>query len=114
LLYLGCSNSHALNRNFLARGKLFPLEVYSLNHELFVTNVWDNRSEIIKGDIVLTINGLNADSLYSVNQTCKNQAMWIFQHYYSGKDFRYLVEMMNNKCSFYCEITNRQKMAVTK
>ena len=89
-------------KSFLAMGKLLPFEVYHLDHELFVTNIWTTKSTIQKGDILLKINGYKADSLFDVAQKAYAGTPR-YQEYYAGKNFAYLLSLLDINPPFNIE-----------
>lgn len=88
------ANSGAKNRNFLTTGKLLPFELYRLNNQVFVTSVWDKESAIQSGDVLLSINGHNADSLFVLIQKSISGGSQ-FQAYYGGSQFCELLNLFN-------------------
>lgn len=81
---------------------LFPFEVYALDCELFITNVYSNFSKMAKGDIIRKINGYYADSLFQVMQKMQSGNAR-FQTYYAAKRIRFYLKLMNIKPPFRVE-----------
>lgn len=99
--------ANSWNVNFLAAAKQLPFEVYKLGEELFVTDVSESKSEIKTGDILLKINGHKADSLFEIMQKSQSGNKR-FQAYYAGKNFPYLLELLEIRAPFTVQFRSAQ------